>query len=94
MPHLPFSTTPSPPASASNSPPPSIVLQPEPESPKQSRKLFEPKDTAAAYRSRYAAYLAATFNMSREAALAEAEYQLMPRKGSRFSEQDIEGRNS
>lgn len=32
--------------------------------------------------------------MSREAARAEAEYQLAPQKGSSFSEQEISGRNS
>ena len=41
---------------------------------------------ATAYRNRYAQYLAATFNMSLQAALAEADAQLAPRRSSDVSE--------
>lgn len=40
----------------------------------------------AAYRNRYASYLAATFNISLEAAQLETDYQLAPRRASEFSE--------
>jgi len=51
------------------------------------RELHKPKeDPAEAYRVRYAQYLAATFGFSREAALAEADTQLAPRRSSSVSE--------
>jgi hypothetical protein len=40
------------------------------------------EDAAATYRKNYARYLAATFNMSLEAAMAEADTQLAPRRSS------------
>ena len=48
------------------------------------RLLLQPakQDIAAGYRLRYAQYLAATFNISLDAALAEAEHQLAPRRAS------------
>lgn len=47
------------------------------------RELYKSTDdVAAAYRARYAQYLAATFNMSLEAAMAEADSQLAPPRRS------------
>lgn len=47
------------------------------------RELHKSKeDMAETYRKRYAQYLAATFNMSLEAAMAEADTQLAPRRNS------------
>jgi len=103
MPHLPFSTSPSPSSSPSTSPsPPSIVLHPASgildrckqgcasnlDADKTSkRELYKSnEDQCAAYRKRYAQYLAATFNMSLEAAMAEADVQLAPRRCSGVSE--------
>jgi hypothetical protein len=40
------------------------------------------EDVAATYRKRYAQYLAATFSMSFEAAMAEADTQLAPRRSA------------
>ncbi|KAF2276535.1 uncharacterized protein EI97DRAFT_458455 [Westerdykella ornata] len=56
------------------------------------RELYRSADNAAsAYRTRYAQYLAATFNMSLEAALAEADTQLQqaPRRCSDVSEAEV-----
>ncbi|KAF2192012.1 hypothetical protein K469DRAFT_655242 [Zopfia rhizophila CBS 207.26] len=51
------------------------------------RELYKSTDDiASSYRLRYAQYLAATFNMSLEAALAEADNQLAPRRSSDVSE--------
>ncbi|KAF2269362.1 hypothetical protein CC78DRAFT_277900 [Lojkania enalia] len=51
------------------------------------KELYKSSDNmASAYRTRYAQYLAATFNMSFEAALAEADVQLAPRRSSDVSE--------
>jgi hypothetical protein len=46
-------------------------------------------EVPAAYRNRYASYLAALFNISLEAALAESDYQLTPRRVSDVSEADV-----
>ncbi|KAF2652646.1 hypothetical protein K491DRAFT_718784 [Lophiostoma macrostomum CBS 122681] len=90
MPHLPFSTNSSPSSSPKSSPsPPSIVLSP---STGTSKQLYRSSDDAAsAYRRRYAQYLAATFNMSLEAAMAEADSQLhmVPRRSSDVSEAEV-----
>ncbi|OCL09343.1 hypothetical protein AOQ84DRAFT_354055 [Glonium stellatum] len=89
MPCLPFSNTPS---SPSNTPKahPSIVLHtPSDESSPSPSLLFQStSQTAAAYRNRYAAYLAATFNISLEAAMADMNHQLAPRRASDVSEAD------
>lgn len=54
---------------------------------KSKRELYKSsEDVASAYRTRYAQYLAATFNMSLQAALAEADTQLAPRRSSDVSE--------
>lgn len=56
------------------------------------RELYRSADNAAStYRTRYAQYLAATFNMSLEAALAEADSQLqqVPRRRSDVSEAEV-----
>jgi hypothetical protein len=51
------------------------------------QELHKPKeDPAQAYRVRYAQYLAATFGFSMQAALAEADSQLAPRRSSSYSE--------
>ncbi|KAF2203925.1 hypothetical protein GQ43DRAFT_469515 [Delitschia confertaspora ATCC 74209] len=85
MPSLPFSA-PSSPTKTTPSPP-SIVLSPSTGSPSSPRQLYQSKDQiASAYRLRYAQYLAATFNMSLEAAMAEADVQLAPRRSSGVSE--------
>jgi hypothetical protein len=44
------------------------------------------EDPAEAYKRNYARYLAATFNMSYEAALCEADCQLSPRRSSSITE--------
>ncbi|KFZ17402.1 hypothetical protein V502_04610 [Pseudogymnoascus sp. VKM F-4520 (FW-2644)] len=85
MAQLPFNA-----ASATSNPPkvqPSVVLQVTPVYSSSSDRLS--KSTAqitAAYRNRYASYLAATFNISLEAAQLETDYQLAPRRASEFSE--------
>ncbi|KAF2468022.1 uncharacterized protein BDR25DRAFT_305383 [Lindgomyces ingoldianus] len=85
MPHLPFSTSPSSLPKTSPSPP-SIVLVPA-SGASSKKELYKSTDNmASAYRTRYAQYLAATFNMSLEAALAEADTQLAPRRSSDVSE--------
>ncbi|KAF2246125.1 hypothetical protein BU26DRAFT_431992 [Trematosphaeria pertusa] len=91
MPHLPFNTTPSPSSSpktaAKTAPsPPSIVLHPASGSASKKELYKSSDDMAAAYRKRYAQYLAATFNMSLEAAMVEADTQLAPRRCSDVSE--------
>lgn len=54
---------------------------------KSQRELYKSQEDAASqYRTRYAQYLAATFNMSLQAALAEADTQLAPRRSSEVSE--------
>lgn len=54
------------------------------------RELYKSsEDKSAAYRQRYAQYLASTFNMSLEAALAEADIQLAPRRSSGVSESEM-----
>jgi hypothetical protein len=56
------------------------------------RELFKSsEEVASAYRTRYAQYLAATFNMSVAAALAEADSQLagVPRRSSDVSEAEV-----
>ncbi|OAF62428.1 hypothetical protein VC83_00731 [Pseudogymnoascus destructans] len=66
---------------------PSVALQVTPVYCSSSDRLS--KSTAqitAAYRNRYASYLAATFNISLEAAQLETDYQLAPRRASEFSE--------
>ncbi|KAF1848019.1 uncharacterized protein K460DRAFT_333623 [Cucurbitaria berberidis CBS 394.84] len=87
MPVLPFhSATPSPSTSPTLSHTPSIVLHPA-SGASSKRELHKPKqDPAEAYRHRYAQYLAATFNMSIQAAMAEADTQLAPRRSSSISE--------
>ena len=106
MPHLPFSTNSSPSSSPKTSPsPPSIVLSPASGIQDRSDKGFSSnckagtskqlyrssEDAASAYRRRYAQYLAATFNMSLQAAMAEADAQLggVPRRGSDVSEAEV-----
>ncbi|CAI6307042.1 unnamed protein product [Periconia digitata] len=97
-----YASTPSPQQSPTLSPTPSIVLHPASgildrsindctsntlagSTPtKQLHKSSE--DMQTAYRQRYAQYLASTFNMSVEAAMAEAEAQLAPRRSSGVSE--------
>ncbi|KAF1954125.1 hypothetical protein CC80DRAFT_493972 [Byssothecium circinans] len=87
MPYLPFNTpTPSPSSSPTLSPAPSIVLHPASGSTSKKELLKSTEDMAATYRKRYAQYLASTFNMSLEAALAEADTQLAPRRSSAVSE--------
>ncbi|PSN75349.1 hypothetical protein BS50DRAFT_671525 [Corynespora cassiicola Philippines] len=87
MPYVPFNTTPSPSSSPkSTAATPSIVLSPAQGS-KSQRELYKSQEDAASqYRTRYAQYLAATFNMSLQAALAEADTQLAPRRSSEVSE--------
>ncbi|KAJ4377562.1 hypothetical protein N0V83_000387 [Neocucurbitaria cava] len=88
MPALPFnSATPSPSTSPTlSSATPSIVLHPA-SGASSKRELHKSKEDAAeAYRLRYAQYLAATFNMSIQAAMAEADSQLAPRRSSSVSE--------
>ena len=46
-------------------------------------------DIAAAYRARYALYLSATFSVSPESALAEADRQLAPRRSSYVCEEEV-----
>ncbi|KAF2734310.1 hypothetical protein EJ04DRAFT_512559 [Polyplosphaeria fusca] len=86
MPHLPF--TPSPSSSPQSSPTtPSIVLHPASAGKTSKRELYKSNDDVASqYRTRYAQYLAAAFNMSLEAALVEADSQLAPRRSSGVSE--------
>ncbi|KAF2125400.1 hypothetical protein P153DRAFT_370069 [Dothidotthia symphoricarpi CBS 119687] len=68
------------------SPTPSIVLHPS-SGASSTQELHKSKqDPAEAYRYRYAQYLAATFSMSIQAALAEADSQLAPRRSSSLSE--------
>jgi len=89
MPSLSFhSATPSPASSPTLAPTPSIVLHsPSSGSSSSKKELHKSKEDAAeVYRQRYAQYLAATFNMSIQAALAEADSQLMPRRSSSVSE--------
>ncbi|KAH8731816.1 hypothetical protein GQ44DRAFT_698069 [Phaeosphaeriaceae sp. PMI808] len=90
MPSLPFNASPSPsPNSSPTLPPtPSIVLHsPASGIASAKRELHKSKEVAAeAYRQRYAQYLAATFNMSMQAALSEADSQLAPRGASSMSE--------
>ncbi|KAF2021090.1 hypothetical protein BU24DRAFT_457105 [Aaosphaeria arxii CBS 175.79] len=87
--------------------PPSIVLHPSSgildhsdfgftsnlkAGPSTTRQLFKSSDDmASSYRLRYAQYLAATLNMSLEAALAEADVQLQgtPRRRSDISEAEV-----
>ncbi|PSK40224.1 hypothetical protein B9Z65_8164 [Elsinoe australis] len=49
-----------------------------------------PEQIAAAYRQRYAAYLAATFGISVEAANADVNSVLAPRKRSDVSEEEVD----
>ncbi|OCK74020.1 hypothetical protein K432DRAFT_387057 [Lepidopterella palustris CBS 459.81] len=89
MPHLPFTTT----SSAASNPPtaqPSIVLHVAPEvSPSSSDPISQSTaHISSAYRQRYASYLAATLNISLEAAQSETDYQLSPRRASEVSEGD------
>ncbi|PVH97338.1 hypothetical protein DM02DRAFT_674168 [Periconia macrospinosa] len=87
MPSLSFhATTPSPASSPTLSPTPSIVLHPASGSASKKTVFKSSDDMAAAYRKRYAQYLASTFNMSLEAAMAEADAQLAPRRSSAVSE--------
>ncbi|KAL6706312.1 hypothetical protein ACN47E_005602 [Coniothyrium glycines] len=87
MPSLSFhSATPSPASSPSLSPTPSIVLHPASGASAKKELHKSKEDAAEAYRMRYAQYLAATFSMSIQAAMAEAENQLMPRRTSSISE--------
>lgn len=94
--------TPSPASSPTLSPTPSIVLHPSsgildhsindcPSNPSadsaSKQQLYKStEDVTSAYRKRYAQYLASTFNMSLEAAMAEADAQLAPRRTSDVSE--------
>ncbi|KAF2743217.1 hypothetical protein M011DRAFT_480995 [Sporormia fimetaria CBS 119925] len=95
MPHLPFSATSSASSSASSSPssspsPPSIVLHPA--SGTSTTRLYKSSsEMASSYRTRYAQYLAATFNISLQAALAEADSQLQqaPRRCSDVAEAEL-----
>lgn len=97
----------SPTSSASSSPTPSIVLHPATgiidrsdcgfpsnlqAGPSSKRALYKSSDEmASAYRTRYAQYLASTFNISLQAALAEADSQLQqtPRRSSSVSEAEV-----
>ncbi|KNG47742.1 hypothetical protein DDE82_004734 [Stemphylium lycopersici] len=57
----------------------------------QKKELLKPReDPAQAYRTRYAQYLAATFGFSMQAALAEADCQLAPRRSSGSSMSEAE----
>ncbi|KAF2239688.1 hypothetical protein EV356DRAFT_107690 [Viridothelium virens] len=70
--------------------PPTIFIQPAkamPAYPTQRRTSIE--DITAAYRHRYATYLAATFNISQNAAEVEANFQLAQRRPSTCSEAEI-----
>ncbi|KAF2851869.1 hypothetical protein T440DRAFT_516848 [Plenodomus tracheiphilus IPT5] len=95
MPALPFHSSAASSPSASPtlspaSPTPSIVLHPA-SGASSKRELHKPKeDPAAAYRLRYAQYLAATFGFSLQAALAEADSQLAPRRSSSSSQSEAE----
>ncbi|USP72994.1 hypothetical protein yc1106_00268 [Curvularia clavata] len=88
MPALPFNSSAA--SSASSSPTlsptstPSIVLHPASAGISLEKKeLHRPRqDPAHAYRMRYAQYLAATFGFSMQAALAEADCQLAPKRSS------------
>ncbi|KAF2800410.1 hypothetical protein K505DRAFT_355749 [Melanomma pulvis-pyrius CBS 109.77] len=87
MPHLPFNAIPSPSSSPKSShSTPSIVLHPSSGATSKRDLYKSTDDVASAYRTRYAQYLAATFNMSLEAAMAEADSQLAPRRSSGCSE--------
>ncbi|KAB2109833.1 hypothetical protein AA0113_g12391 [Alternaria arborescens] len=96
MPALPFNSSAS--SSPSSSPTlsptmtPSIVLHPASAGvSSQKKELLKPKeDPAQAYRIRYAQYLAATFGFSMQAALAEADSQLAPRRSSSSSMSEAE----
>ncbi|KAH6882893.1 hypothetical protein BKA58DRAFT_374089 [Alternaria rosae] len=95
MPALPFnsSAASSPSSSPTLSPTmtPSIVLHPASGVSSQKKELLKPKeDPAQAYRIRYAQYLAATFGFSMQAALAEADSQLAPRRSSSSSMSEAE----
>ncbi|EDU42486.1 hypothetical protein L13192_06491 [Pyrenophora tritici-repentis] len=98
MPALPFNTSAS--SSPSNSPTlsptatPSIVLHPA-SGASHKKELHKPKeDPAQAYRIRYAQYLAATFGFSMQAAMAEADSQLAPRRSSGSSMSEAESLRS
>ncbi|KAF3039039.1 hypothetical protein E8E12_008407 [Didymella heteroderae] len=82
MPSLPFSASSSPSSSPSASPAPSIVLHPASGTSSKKSLHTSKEDAAEAYRNRYAQYLACTFNMSIQAALAEADNILAPQRRS------------
>ncbi|KAJ8108809.1 hypothetical protein OPT61_g7911 [Boeremia exigua] len=87
MPSLPFSTSSSPSSSPTSSAAPSIVLHPASGTSSKKSIHTSKEDAADAYRNRYAQYLACTFNMSIQAALAEADNMLAPqRRSSSLSE--------
>ncbi|KAF2448861.1 hypothetical protein P171DRAFT_220539 [Karstenula rhodostoma CBS 690.94] len=91
MPTLPFNSTSSSPSSSPTlSPsPPAIVLH-SASGQTSKRELYKSsEDKSAAYRQRYAQYLASSFNMSLEAARAEADIQLAPRRSSGMSESEM-----
>ncbi|KFY99042.1 hypothetical protein V500_01486 [Pseudogymnoascus sp. VKM F-4518 (FW-2643)] len=87
MPQFPYSA-----ASAASNPPkaqPSVALQVTPVYSSSSDPLSESTaQIISAYRNRYASYLAASFNISLEAAQLETDFQLAPRRASQFSEAD------
>ncbi|KZM28657.1 uncharacterized protein EKO05_0010144 [Ascochyta rabiei] len=82
MPSLPFSASSSPVSSPSSSPAPSIVLHPASGASARKPIHTSKEDAADAYRNRYAQYLACTFNISMQAALAEADNLLAPQRRS------------
>ncbi|KAH6638872.1 hypothetical protein C7974DRAFT_122748 [Boeremia exigua] len=87
MPSLPFSASSSPSSSPISSSAPSIVLHPSSGTSSKKSLHTSKEDAADAYRNRYAQYLASTFNMSIQAALAEADNILAPqRRSSSISE--------
>lgn len=67
------------------------MLHAPPEDSSSSSSLLSQStsQTSSAYRNRYAAYLAATFNISLEAAMSDMDHQLAPRRASEISEADV-----
>ncbi|KEQ78775.1 hypothetical protein M438DRAFT_284984 [Aureobasidium pullulans EXF-150] len=89
---LPTSTSTS---SASNFRRPSLSAFRYPTAPETTVHTDSASSTAqisCAYRRRYASYLAASFGISFEAALADTDAQLAPRRSSYVSESEVDRR--
>ncbi|KAI5247674.1 hypothetical protein E4T42_05977 [Aureobasidium subglaciale] len=63
-----------------------------PEAPTQTDSSSSTAQISCAYRRRYASYLAASFGISFEAALADTDAQLAPRRPSYVSESEVDRR--